>query len=168
MKFIKFKTNFSFPKLLTNLDKIVDKALKNAAESSTKKTKSNISTSRDIYGSPFKPLAEATLDKRSRGVFWEGDGVGRRGEFFEPTILKSLGKTNKKTPLNYSGNLLESIKSKKNKMSMAGYGKLHNEGYSVNGNAADWKVHERPFIQAEVDDKTVDLFVKDVEKNLGK
>lgn len=168
MKFIKFKTNFSFPKLLTNLDKIVDNTLKNATKSSTKKTKLNVSTSKDIHGAPFEPLADATLGARQRGIFWEGDGMGRKGESFQPTILKSLGKTSKKTPLQYSGNLLKSIKSKNNKMTMAGYGKLHHEGYDVSGSAADWKVPARPFIQAEIDDKTRDLFVKDLEKNLKK
>ncbi len=167
MKFIKFKTNFSFPKLLTNLDKIVDKTLGNAAKSSSNKTKSNIELSKNIKGAPFEPLSDTTLAARQRGIFWEGDGRGRKGEFFQPTILKTLGKTSSKTPLKYSGNLLKSIKAKKNTMTMAGYGKLHHEGYDVDGSFSDWSVPARPFIQAEVDDKTVDLFIKDLEKSLG-
>ena len=168
MKYIKFKTNFSFPKLLTNVDKIVKKAINNAAKSSSNKTQSNIAASRDIKGAPFEPLAEATLTQRQLGKFWEGDGKAIKGQFFQPTILKELGRTQSKKPLNYSGNLLNSIKAKKNTMVMAGYGKLHHEGYDVNGNLKDWSVPARPFIQAEVDDKTIDLFVKDLEKNLSK
>ena len=171
MKFIKFKTNFSFPKLLTNLDKIVDNALNNAAKNSSNKTQSNIVASKDIHGAPFEPLAERTLSIRDRGLFTEGDGeikrTGNVKRFTPKFVKKDLGKPKSNNPLHYTGNLLDSIKAKKNTMTMAGYGKLHHEGYDVDGNVNDWKVPARPFIQAEVDDKTVDLFVKDLEKNLG-
>ena len=165
---IKAKFNFSFSQLSSRLDNIIDNALNNTAKSSSNKTKSNISTSKDISGAALEPLSKTTLTQRQLGQFWEGDGQGVKGEFFKPTILKNLTKTSNKTPLKYSGNLLNSIKAKKNTMTMAGYGGLHHEGYKVNGNVHSWTVPSRPFIQAEIDNKTIDLFVKDIYKNLGK
>ena len=165
---IKAKFNFSFSQLSSRLNDIIDNALNNTAKSSSNKTKSNISTSKDISGTMLKPISDTTLNARKRGIFWEGDGKGIKGQFFQPTILKQLSKTSDKTPLKYSGNLLNSIHSKKNTMKLAGYGGLHHEGYEVRGNVNSWSVPSRPFIQAEVDDKTIDLFIKDIDKNLGK
>ncbi len=165
------KSNFSFSQLSLKLNDIINRVLNNSAKSSSNKTKSNILQSKDVTGGILDELAEITHERRADGVFWEGDGETKRfgnTKAWRAKFLKKNLKPQSTKPLHYTGNLLNSIRAKKNTMNLAGYGGLHHEGYKVSGNAKSWTVPSRPFIQAEVDDKTINLFIKDINKSLGK
>ena len=108
MKFT-ITSSFDFEKLLNEWDKKINPTLSTlSAQDTVKQWKANID-------SGVKPaLSAATLGER--------DKAGITGTL----------------PLKATGNLYNSIKSDKNKISYAGYGKKHQEGYEV-----VWKKRKR-------------------------
>jgi len=168
MSYLIVKSNVNFKKLANNYKEAVDKALENIADDSSDKTRNNLNKSKSILGGTLDPLAEKTIEARKRGIYWEGSGTGRRGEDFKPTQRTGIKNVGGSKPLIYSGNLINSIQSNKNKMNFAGYGKKHHEGYDVKGNVKQWQVPSRPFIQSDIKDKTKKKFVEDLEKKLKK
>lgn len=108
MKFT-ITSSFDFEKLLNEWDKKINPTLSTlSAQDTVKQWKANID-------SGVKPaLSAATLGER--------DKAGITGTL----------------PLKATGNLYNSIKADKNKISYAGYGKKHQEGYEV-----VWKKRKR-------------------------
>ena len=167
----KVTSNVSFTKLLNNLPKILDKTLNNVAKDSADLSKSNIDNESG-NNVPFKSLDELTINVRKRGVYWEMQhNVRRRGKtkiVIPIHIKKGLANIGGNKPLKYTGNLYNSIKAKKNVLTIEGYGGLHNDGYEIQGHSKKISIPARPFIETIVGEDTKDKFLEDLEKNLKK
>ena len=162
----KVKSNVSFSKLLNDLPKIIDKCLNGAAKDSANLSKSNIDKESGNNVS-FPPLSNLTLNFRMRGQFRTGEVLARRRGRTKTVSYPDLEKrtpTNSTKPLKYTGKLYNSIKAKKNKLTMVSYGKQHNDGYKTQA----YGVPARPFIETSIDKKTKDTFINDIDKALIK
>ena len=158
----KVTSNISFSKLYNNIDKIIGKTLNNAAKDSADLSKLNIDN--ETHG---RELSEHSLNYRRQGKFRTGEVKTTRGGSSKRVTypkLEDRAPTTSKKPLKYTKRLYNSIKAKKNVLTMAGYGELHDEGYDTNA----YKVLARPFIGTMVGEETKDNFLKDLEKNLKK
>ena len=114
MKFT-ITSSFDFEKLLNEWDKKINPTLSTlSAQDTVKQWKANIDSGGTPEGGKFDKLSPATLGERK-----------------EAGISGTL-------PLKATGNLYNSIKADKNKISYAGYGKKHQEGYEV-----VWKKRKR-------------------------
>jgi len=163
----KITSNISFDKLLNKLPSILDVYLNKIAQDSADLSKSNIDKGIDFKKQKLKPLAEASINTRKRG--------GLVGTNIPANKRKSSGLNNigGKKPLKYTGKLYNSIKAKKNTLTMAGYAKDHFEGFTFTqrkqtGGVFKASVPPRPFIATTVSKKTEDNFVKDIDKSLLK
>lgn len=167
----KLDSNVDFNKLITNLTKITNKALSNAAKDSSEVTKINIQNSNDNKGGMLKPLSKVTKNVRKNGSL-RGNIIPKNKRQF--ALFKRLPNVGGEKPLFYTGALLSSINSKKNNLVMAGYGAEHNEGFTFQttslqtGKTVSRDVPPRPFIEFFVSDKTKDIFLKDLDKGLSK
>ena len=114
MKFT-ITSSFDFEKLLNEWDKRINPTLSTlSAQDTVKQWKANIDSGGTPKGGKFKALSAATLGER--------DKAGITGTL----------------PLKATGNLYNSIKADKNKISYAAYGKKHQKGYDI-----FWKGEER-------------------------
>ena len=163
----KVKSNVSFSKLLNNLPKIIDKCLNGAAKDSAKLSKSNIDKSIGFDKVKLAPLSIGTESARARGALvGHNIPLNRRK-------LSGLQNIGGDKPLKYTGNLYNSIKAKKNNLTMAGYAKEHFEGFiffqpKQTGGMFKREVPPRPFIETSIDKKTKDTFINDIDKALIK
>ena len=163
---MEIKSNISFSKLSKNINKIIDRTLHNSAQDSADLSRLNIDQ-RSGNGVNFLELSEHSLNYRKQGVFRTGEVKIIRGKNVKTVKYPKLEKrtpTTSDKPLKYTGNLYNSIKAKKNSLTMTGYGALHDEGYKTNA----YNVPSRPFIETTVGEDTKDKFFKDIEKNLKK
>jgi phage gpG-like protein len=75
-------------------------------------------------------------------------------------------------PLKKTGNLYKSIKQEGNKISMLGYGLLHNDGHTTHPDSAipNVRIEPRPFITTTIKNrkKITDTFINSVKKALRK
>lgn len=157
------KSNVDFSKLARNIESITDKALNDSAKGSALESKKTIDSK------ILEPLSETTIRVREEGNFYEGDGSGRRGEFFIPKYKKQgLKSITKDTPLKYTGGLYDSLKANKGAVIGKEYGLKHDKGYKVSGSHASWGVPPRPFLSREVPEGVEEKFVKNVQKKLRK
>ena len=167
---MKVTSNISFSKLANNLNSIINKTLNNTAKDSAEFSKSNIDRRIDIKGSPLVKLDKTTLNIREQGFYWEmkyKDTQEGKSKVSKPIkIKKGLQNKGGDTPLKYTNTLYNSIKAKKNVLTMEGYGGLHNEGYSVTGYSKTVGIPKREFIGTMISKDTEDKFFKDLEKNL--
>ena len=110
------KSNFSFKKLATHSKVLVEEGMSMVIKSAAKQTKENIESGL------LRPLRKSTLAKRRKR------GTDKLRKSHAEWKHKPI-QTNDKTPLKYSGQLLESIKATKEGVEMEGYGKEHHDGF---------------------------------------
>ena len=116
----KIKVTFDFGKLLNNLNKILDNNMDARKKIFAANAKDQIKNGR------FKKLSPGTLYIRKHGL-----------------SFKSNLKSNSKKPLNYTGNLLASIKTNDEGIQFADYGKYHLEDYTIASNKfTDYMIEE--------------------------
>ena len=161
----KITSNISFSKLSSNINKIIDKALERAASDSSEVSKLNIMNSSDPYGGSLAPLKEATIRTRKQGLL-RGDAIPIQKR--KKAATSRLTNVGGDKPLFYTGELYKSIKSKKNVLSMAGYGMQHHRGFFFTSGNIRTSIIPRPFIEPLIGEESKDLFIKDIEKALKK
>jgi len=118
----KIDINFSFGKLLRNLDNILKEDLSIKANDFAAFARSTI-----IEGK-LRPLRTATKKARK---------AGNKGKYPRP-------KTGGTTPLHHTGRLLTSIKPVKDGIKLLEYGLKHNNGFTHNMTGE--KIKPRPFL----------------------
>ena len=162
---LQIRTTFSFAKLANNIENILEKYSANYGKASAVGIKTALQT-----GS-YKPLSETTLDIRKRGISPNAGMVA----------------TGSAKPLIHTGELLRSIKAKKDGVQMFKYGIYQNEGFATKHNAftgayfketgkqiANQKVPARPFIdkglliKTKESERAFNILSKDVKKALKK
>ena len=142
---LQVKTTFDFGKLSGKIEKIIENYSTNYGKASAVGIKQAIETG------TYKKLSETTIDIRKRGI------SPNAGEI-------ATGSTK---PLIHTGELLRSIKPKKDGVELFKYGLYQNEGYTTAHNAftgayyketgkqlAKQKVPARPFIDKGILMKT--------------
>ena len=139
---IKITTNFSFNKLLSNLDKIINQ-----------------------YTEGFvKDSAEGTKQKIDKGVKPDIEKITKD--------IRTKRKQRKTPPLKASGKLYNSIKQNKNHLEMIHYGFKHEEGFTTASDSMipNKKVQARPFITttAKNKEKLDKKFIESVNNALKK
>jgi phage gpG-like protein len=139
---IKITTNFSFSKLSSNLDKIINQ-----------------------YTESFvKDSAEGTKQKIDKVVKPDINDITKN--------IRTKRKQRKTPPLKASGALYNSIKQNKNSLEMLYYGFKHQKGFTTSSNSMipNKKVEARPFITttAKNKEKLNKKFIQDVNKALKK
>ena len=139
---IKRTTNFSFGKLSSNLDKIINQ-----------------------YTEGFvKDSAEGTKQKIDKGVKPDINDITKN--------IRTKRKQRRTPPLKASGKLYNSIKQNKNNLEMLYYGFKHEKGFITRPNSMipNKKVEARPFITttAKNKEKLDKKFIQDVNKALKK
>ncbi len=143
---LQIKTTFSFAKLARKLpnilNELVDESKMVYAEMSVK----NITDG-------LRPLKKASIEARKRGIYWAG---------------KRVTPTTKTKPLDYTGDLIKSIKIHEKGVIMNEYGIYHNQGIGV---------PKREFLALKLDSESVKgtkygtkqkKFIKQMYKRIGK
>ena len=103
-------SNFSFKKLLDNLDDVVGDYFEDSYEDLAESARNAIKNSTGL-----RKLTKGTIEIRKKGLSKKGFGM--------PTTST--------TPLLHTGNLLRSIKATKKGVEMVDYGKHHMEGFTI-------------------------------------
>lgn len=139
---IKITTNFSFGKLSSNLDKIINQ-----------------------YTESFvKDSAEGTKQKIDKGVRPDIEKITKD--------IRTKRTQRRTPPLKASGALYKSIKQNKNNLEMLYYGIDHHKGFTTHPKSMipNKKVPARPFITttAKNKEKLDKKFIQDVNKALKK
>ena len=127
---VKFTSNFRFSKLKADFDEVIGDSNKEITDSIARNTKKNILTA------STKPLSNATLEIRRRGLSTFS------GHDPSPTT--------ETRPLLYSKRLFNSIKGTKDGLEMMDYGLVHQQGFITNEGK---NVPAREFIATIGDDK---------------
>ena len=156
---LQVRTTFDFGKLARKmpdiLNDIVDESKMVYAEMSVK----NITDG-------LRPLKKASIEARKKGHYWGGAKVPP---------------TSKTTPLDYTGELIKSIKIHEQGVIMNEYGLHHHRGFSIPmkhaGAIFNQPVKPRPFLAMKLDAKNISStkfgktqkrFIDNMYKRIGK
>ena len=162
---LQVRTTFDFGKLANNIEKILEKYTANFGKASATGIKTALET-----GS-YEALSDTTIDIRKRGVSPNSGFVA----------------TGSTKPLIHTGELLRSIKPKKDGVEMFKFGVYQNAGFTTKHNAftgtyyketgkqiANQRVPARPFIdkglliETKESERAFNILSKDVKKALKK
>ena len=155
----KITTTFDFGKLASKIPEILDDLVEESKMVYAEMSVKNITEG-------LRPLKKPSIDARKKGHYWGN---------------KKVTPTSKTKPLDYTGDLIKSIKIHKQGIIMNEYGLHHHKGFEIPMKRAsvrfNQKVPARPFLALKLDGKKItgtkygkqqQKFVDKMYKKIGK